>query len=137
MEIYQAKVPIITLTVPETRKIRGIKASLKQLPRVPSIGESFVVDAVDRRRRYFIKVIDIVYKLRIACNGEDTGTCEEVQIIGECTNWQEIDQETEEDQEDDGLVSADQAQVQHLVLGWKERRDNPTAPVLGLDHNSN
>jgi hypothetical protein len=137
MEIYPGKAPKITLTVQKTQKIRGIKASLKQLPRVPSIGESLVVDVLHRQRRYSIKVIDIVYKLRIDCDSEDSGTCEEVEIIGECTNWQEIGHEIEEDAEDEVFGSDKEAEIDRLMVSWHERQDNSIAPVIVVEKSSN
>lgn len=133
MEIYPGKTPKITLTVPKTQKIRGIAASLKQLPRVPSIGESLVVDVLDRQRRYSIKVIDIVYKLRIDCSSEDSGTCQEVEIIGECMNWQEL----EEDAEDEVFDSGNEAQIDRLMVSWHERQDNSIVPVIVVEQSSN
>ena len=136
MEIYPGKAPKITLTVPKTQKIRGITASLKQLPRVPSIGESLVVDVLHRQRRYSIKVIDIVYKLRIDCGSEDSGTCEEVEIVGECTNWQEIAREIEEGADDDVVESSNEVQLDRLMVSWHERQDNLIAPVLVVEQSS-
>lgn len=133
MEIYPGKAPKITLTVPKTQKIRGITASLQQLPRVPSIGESLVVDVLQRQRRYSIKVIDIVYKLRIDCGSEDSGTCDEVEIIGECTNWQEL----EEEAEDDVFESGNDTQLDRLMVSWHERQDNSMAPVIVVEQSSN
>ncbi|HEY9603969.1 MAG TPA: hypothetical protein V6C85_20305 [Allocoleopsis sp.] len=136
MEIYPGKAPKITLTVPKTQKIRGITASLQQLPRVPSIGESLIVDMLHRHRRYSIKVIDIVYKLRIDCDSEDSGTCEAVEIIGECTNWQEIAGELEEGADDDVVGSSHEAQIDRLMVSWQERKDNSMTPVLVVEQSS-
>ena len=136
MEIYPGKAPKITLTVPKTQKIRGITANLQQLPRVPAIGESLIVDMLHRHRRYSIKVIDIVYKLRIDCESEDSGTCEEVEIIGECTNWQEIAGALEEGADDDVVGSSHEAQIDRLMVSWQERKDNSMTPVLVVEQSS-
>ena len=136
MEIYPEKSPKITLTVPKTQKIQGITANLQQLPRVPSIGESLVVDMLHRHRRYSIKVIDIVYKLRIDCDSEDSGTCEEVEIIGECTNWQELAREIEEEADHDVVGSGNDAQIDRLMVSWHERQGNSIAPVLVVKQSS-